>query len=510
MWRQATQGRSAFVPMRSSFVASTPTSVFASAPFTTQSMRFYAAGGQDDLVVIGGGPGGYVAAIKAGQSGLKVTCVEKRGRLGGTCLNVGCIPSKALLNASHLYEQTKHYFPQHGIKFDNVQLDLKAMMTGKDKSVTGLTSGIEYLFKKNNVKYAKGFGKITGPNEVTVSGNDGSTSKIDTKRILIATGSEVVSLPFLPIDEKKVVSSTGALALTEVPKRLIVVGGGIIGLEMGSVWRRLGSEVTVVEFTPAICGGADAEIQADFLKTLKKQGMLFKLGTKVTDAKIDDKGITLSMESVQTKQSETLTGDVVLVSIGRRPYLDGLGLEDVGVNVDKRGKVVVNDDFQTNVPSIYAIGDCIHGPMLAHKAEEDGIAAVEKMTTGYGHVDYGIVPAVVYTHPEVAWVGKTEEELKKEGVQYRVGKFPFKANSRARTNDDDEGYVKYLSDSRTDKVLGVHMIGPMVGELIAEPTLLMAYKGSSEDLARTCHAHPTLSEAVKEAAMAVYDKPIHF
>jgi len=474
------------------------------------SRGFASATEQDDVIVIGGGPGGYVAAIKAGQLGLKVTCVEKRGKLGGTCLNVGCIPSKALLHASHIYEDTKKYFPDHGVVFDNVKVDLPTMMKSKDKAVNGLTSGIEFLFKKNNVKYVKGFGKVSSANEVTVDLAEGGEKKLSTKNIIVATGSEVIGLPFLPIDEKRVVSSTGALSLSEIPKKMIVIGGGIIGLEMGSVWRRLGTEVTVVEFTDNICGGADGEVAKEFKRILAKQGMKFKLGTKVTGAKVEPNSITLVTESRDGGNKEEVACDVVLCSVGRRPYLDGLGLEKVGVKLDSRGRVDVDDHFRSSVSNIYAIGDCIPGPMLAHKAEEDGIAAVEIISGGAGHVDYNVVPSVVYTHPEVAWVGLTEEQLKAKGVEYRVGKFPFKGNSRARTNSDDEGFVKYLADAKTDKVLGVHMIGANVGELIAEPTLLMSYGGSSEDVARTCHAHPTLSEAVKEAAMAAYDKPIHF
>jgi len=360
------------------------------------------------------------------------------------------------------------------------------------------------------VKYVKGTGKITGPNEVTAALNDGGTKKLPAKNILIATGSDIISLPFLKVDEKRVVSSTGALSLPEVPKKHVVIGGGIIGLELGSVWKRLGSEVVVIEFLGAICNGADAEIQKDFLRILKKQGIDFRLNTKVVDAKVANNGVTLSAESADGKTKESFAADYVLVAIGRRPYVDGLGLKEVGVKLDERGRVDVDDHFRTNIPSILAIGDCIKGPMLAHKAEEDGIAAVELIASGFGHVDYNTVPSVVYTHPEVAWVGATEEDLKKKGVAYKVGKFPFIANSRARTNDDTEGFVKFVADAKTDRVLGVHMIGPGVGEMIAEPTLLMAYGGSSEDLARTCHAHPTLSEATKEAAMATFAKPIHF
>jgi len=473
---------------------------------TFASFRYFATGEQDDLVIVGGGPGGYVAAIKAAQLGMKVTCVEKRGKLGGTCLNVGCIPSKALLNASHMYEETKHWMPEHGIKFDNCTLDLPTLMSAKEKSVDGLTSGIEFLFKKNGVKYVKGNGKITGPNSVQVDGKE----TLEAKNIIIATGSDVVNLPFLPIDEEKIVSSTGALSLKEIPKSMVVIGGGIIGLELGSVWRRLGSQVTVIEFLPTLCGGlVDGEVGKEFQKLLKRQGIKFKMNTKVTGSTIENGQVALEHENDKGKKEKILT-DVVLVSVGRKPYTEGLGLEDVGVKKDDRGRVNVDHSFRTSVPSIYAIGDCIHGPMLAHKAEEDGIACVENIAGGVGHVDYNIVPSVIYTWPEVAWVGKTEEQLKEEGVEYNVGRFPFKANSRARTNDDSDGFVKYLADKKTDKVLGVHMIGPTVGEMIAEPTLLMAYGGSSEDIARTCHAHPTLSEAVKEAAMDTFDKPIHF
>lgn len=468
------------------------------------------ANGREDVVVIGGGPGGYVAAIKAAQLGKKVTCIEKRGTLGGTCLNVGCIPSKALLNASHHFEMAKTEFPHHGINCSNVELDLKKMMEYKDKGVKGLTSGIELLFKQNKVTYIKGHGTIVGPNEVSVSLLDGGKQSVSADNIVIATGSDVINLPFLPIDEKRVVSSTGALELKEVPKKLTVIGGGIIGLEMGSVWRRLGAEVTVVELFDHICGDADDDIVKDFKRILTKQGMKFKLSTKVTGATASSSGYTLQLEQ-KSGAKEELFSDYVLVSVGRKPNLANLGLDKVGVKLDQRGRVDVNDKFQTNIPSIYAIGDCIKGPMLAHKAEEDGIAVAEYLAGGIGHVDYNIVPSVVYTHPEVAWVGQTEQELKKNKVQYKVGKFPFKANSRARTNDDTEGWVKFLTDKETDRVLGVHMIGPNVGEMIAETVLLMAYGGSSEDLARTCHAHPTLSEAVKEAAMiTAFDKPIHF
>merc|ERR1712100_847738 len=454
--------------------------------------RWYASSEEQDLVVIGGGPGGYYAAIKAGQLGKKVTCIEKRSTYGGTCLNVGCIPSKALLNASHKYEETIHDFDKYGIEVSDVKLNLEKMMKQKEKAVSGLTGGVAYLLKKYGVTSTHGFGKITGPNEVQVTSDDGNTSTIKTKNILIATGSDVASLPGLNIDEKTIVSSTGALSLKEVPKKMIVIGGGVIGLEMGSVWRRLGTEVTVVEFADHICAGADAEVASKFKKILEKQKMKFMMKTKVVEVKNGDNGHI-----------------VVLVSVGRRPYTDNLGLEDVGVKTDKRGMVEINDHFVTSVPSIRAIGDCVRGPMLAHKAEDEGAAAVEDLFTGYSHVNYNAIPSVIYTHPEVAWVGKTEEELKKEGVDYKTGVFPMSANSRARTNDDADGFVKFLTDKKTDRILGVHMICTNAGELIAEPTFAMEYGASSEDLGRTCHAHPTLTEALKEAAMAAYDKPVH-
>jgi len=471
--------------------------------------RSFSTGEMQDLVIIGGGPGGYVAAIKAGQLGLKVTCVEKRGALGGTCLNVGCIPSKALLHSSHMYSSAKHDFSKHGIKVDNLSYDLDVMMKQKLSAVGGLTKGIEGLLKKNKCSYSKGLGRITGPNEVTVDLMEGGTEKIQTKNILIATGSEPVELPFLKYDEKVVVSSTGALSLEKVPKKLTVVGGGVIGLELGSVYSRLGSEVTVVEFMDRICPTMDKEIGAAFQRVLKKQGLVFKMNTKVTSADIRSDGVTLSVEGKDGVASQ-IDSDVVLVSVGRRPNTDGLQLENVGITLDKFKRVPVDlATFRTSVPSIYAIGDVIEGPMLAHKAEEEGIACVEMLAGKSGHVNYDAIPGVVYTHPEVADVGKTEEQLKEAGIEYNKGVFPFMANSRARTNDDADGLVKILACKKTDRVLGVHMMGVGAGELIAEAVLAMEYGASSEDIARTCHAHPTLSEAVKEAAMACYDKPIH-
>jgi len=473
--------------------------------------RLYASSPEEqDLVVIGGGPGGYYAAIKAGQLGKKVTCIEKRSTLGGTCLNVGCIPSKALLNASHKYEEAKHEFDHYGIEVSDVKVNLEKMMKQKDTAVTGLTGGIKMLFKKYKVNGMFGFGKITGPNEVSVTADDGTETTLKAKNILIATGSDVASLPGLEIDEKTVVSSTGALKLDKVPEKMIVIGGGVIGLEMGSVWRRLGSQVTVVEFADAICAGADGEVAKKFQKVLEKQNMQFKMKTKVVEVKKrEGGGHIVVVEPASGGEQSELEADVVLVSVGRRPYTDNLGLEDVGVETDKRGFINIDDKFVTSVKSIRAIGDCVRGPMLAHKAEDEGGAAVEDIFKGYSHVNYDAIPSVIYTHPEVAWVGKTEEQLKEEGISYKTGKFPMMANSRARTNDDADGFVKFLSDAKTDRLLGVHLVCSNAGELIAEPTFALEYGASSEDLGRTCHAHPTLSEALKEAAMATYDKPVH-
>lgn len=476
--------------------------------------RFYATEATHDLVVVGGGPGGYVAAIKAGQLGLKVACVEGRGRLGGTCLNVGCIPSKALLNASHKYEEAKHtFYRDHGIKLEGVSLDLAHMMKQKDSRVDGLTRGIESLFAKYKVDYVKGWGTITGPNEVRVKLLDNKGEQtISTKNILIATGSTVSNVPGIKIDEQRIVSSTGALSLSAVPKRFVLIGGGVIGLEMASVWSRLGSEVTVVEFTGRIAAGADTEVAKEFQKVLTRQGLKFQLNSKVTSAAVRPDGVVdVTVEDAQGGNARKLEADVVLVAVGRRPYIDGLGLKEAGVKFNERSHVIdVDEHFVTNVPSIRAIGDCIRGPMLAHKAEEEGIAAVEHLVKGAGHVNYNAIPSVIYTWPEVAWVGKTEDELKEKGIKYRIGKFPFKANSRARTNADADGFVKFLADPETDKILGAHIIGPEAGNLIHEAVLGIEYEASSEDIARTCHAHPTLAEAVKEAALATFDKPIHF
>nr|KJB28785.1 hypothetical protein B456_005G069400 [Gossypium raimondii] len=442
--------------------------------------RGFASGSEEnDVVVIGGGPGGYVAAIKAAQLGLKTTCIEKRGTLGGTCLNVGCIPSKALLHSSHMYHEATHSFAGHG------------------------------LFKKNKVNYVKGYGKFISPSEVSVDTIEGVSTVVKGKNIIIATGSDVKSLPGITIDEKRIVSSTGALALQEVPKKLIVIGAGYIGLEMGSVWGRLGSEVTVVEFAPDIVPSMDAEIRKQFQRSLEKQKMKFMLKTKVVGVDTSGNGVKLTVEPAAGGDQTTLEADVVLVSAGRSPFTAGLGLDKIGVETDKIGRILVNDRFATNVAGVYAIGDVIPGPMLAHKAEEDGVACVEFIAGKHGHVDYDKVPGVVYTHPEVASVGKTEEQVKALGVDYRVGKFPFLANSRAKAIDDAEGIVKILADKETDKILGVHIMAPNAGELIHEAVLAINYDASSEDIARVCHAHPTMSEALKEAAMATYDKPIH-
>jgi dihydrolipoamide dehydrogenase len=459
---------------------------------------------QFDLVVIGGGPAGYVAAIRAAQLGMKTACVEKRGALGGTCLNVGCIPSKALLESSKLFAELKLHGEAHGIKHKGLEVDLEAMQAQKTTTVHGLTQGIEGLFKKNKVTYIKGHGEIVDAHAVKVD-----KEVYRTKNILIATGSEVMGLPGVEIDEKSIVSSTGALELKKVPASMVVIGGGVIGLELGSVWSRLGAKVTVVEFLDRIVPGVDADVAKTFQKLLEKQGFEFKLGTKVTGAEKKGKGVKLTMEPSKGGKAETLEADVVLVAIGRKPHTDKLGLDKAGVKLDNRGRIETNGHFQTNVKSIWAIGDVIAGPMLAHKAEEDGVAAVEIMAGQAGHVDYNTVPSVIYTWPEVAAVGQTEEQLKEAGVDYKAGKFSFMANSRGRAIGQTDGFVKILADAKTDKVLGAHIIGPDAGTLIAEVVLCMEFGGSAEDIARTCHAHPTLNEAVKEAAMAVDKWQIH-
>ncbi len=461
-----------------------------------------------DLVVIGGGPGGYVAAIRASQLGMKVACVEMRGSLGGTCLNVGCIPSKHLLHASHAFEEATHSFAKLGIKAAGVEIDVKQMLASKDEVVQGLTQGIEFLFKKNKVEYVRARGRIAGPGRVVATDDAGKDTTLQTRNILIATGSESTPLPGVEIDEKKIVTSTGALELKKVPKHLVVIGGGVIGLEMGVVWRRLGAEVTVVEFLDKILPTMDGEVSKQMQRILKKDGFAFRLSTKVTAAKTTRTGVTLTIEPAKGGEAEEIKADVVLVAIGRRPYTAGLGLEAVGVEMD-RGKVKIDSHYRTNVAGIWAIGDVVDGPMLAHKAEDEGAVAAEIMAGQAGHIDYDCIPSVVYTWPEVASVGRTEEQLKAQGIAYKAGKFPFQANSRARAAGGGEGFVKILADAETDQVLGAHIVGPDAGTLIAEIVLAMEFGASAEDIARTCHAHPTLNEAVKEAAMAVDGRSIH-
>jgi dihydrolipoamide dehydrogenase len=463
-----------------------------------------------DIVIIGGGPGGYVAAIRAAQLGMRTACVESRDRLGGTCLNIGCIPSKALLQSSEKFAEATHSFAAHGVKVSGVELDLATMMARKDKVVADLTKGVDFLFKKNKVTWIKGTGRIAAPGKIAVQPVDGGAAQeIEAKSIVIATGSDSLPLPGAAIDEKQIVSSTGALALAKVPEHLVVVGGGYIGLEMGSVWRRLGAKVMVVEFLDRITPNMDAETGKMLQRVLTKAGFAFKLGTKVVSAKASKAGVTLQLEAAAGGSPSELKADIVLVAIGRRPYTDGLGLQEVGVALDNKNRVKVDARYQTNIPGVYAIGDVIAGPMLAHKAEDEGIVCVEMIAGLKPHIDYDAIPAVIYTWPEVASVGKTEEELKSAGIEYKIGKFPFTANSRARTNADTDGFVKILADARTDRVLGVHIIGPDAGTMIAEAALAMEYGASSEDIARTTHAHPTLSEAVKEAALAVDGRPIH-
>ena len=456
-----------------------------------------------DVVIIGGGPGGYNCAIRAGQLGLKVACIEMRGTLGGTCLNVGCIPSKALLHASHLFYSAQHDFAALGIKTGKVELDLTQMMAQKTEAVDGLTKGIEFLFKKNKVEYVKGRGKILAAGKVEVALADGGTRVLETKNIVIATGSEPATLPGIEIDEERIVSNVGALSLKAVPKKLVLIGAGVIGLEMGSVWARLGSEVTVVEYLDRILPPADAEVAKDAERTFKKQGLSFKLGTKVTGVEKTKTKLKVTVEPARGGDAETLDADIVIVAIGRKPYTDGLGLEAVGGKTDKRGVIEVVDGHFKVADGVWAVGDCIHGPMLAHKAEDDGTAVAELIAGKAGHVNYDLVPSVVYTNPEIAWVGKNEEELKAAGIEYVKGKFPFMANSRARTNHETTGFVKILAEKGTDRILGAHMIGVGVGELIAEIVVAMEFGAASEDIARTSHAHPTLSEAVRQAAMGV-------
>ena len=463
-----------------------------------------------DLVVIGTGPGGYVAAIRAAQLGMKVAVVEKRATFGGTCLNVGCIPSKALLQSSHLFEQAGHDLGVHGIVLGPPKLDFAQLMKRKGEVVDATTRGVAFLFRKNKITSFQGTGRIEKAGSVVVLGDDGAVKDtLAAKNILIASGSEVTPLPGVAVDEKKIVSSTGALELAEVPKHLVVVGAGIIGLELGSVWRRLGSEVTVVEFLDRITPGVDDEITKQLQRSLTKQGLKFKLSSRVTKAETTDSGVTLTVEPAKGGAAETLEADIVLVSIGRRPLVDGLGLDKAGVKLTAHGRIAVDAHLQTSVPGIYAIGDVIDGPMLAHKASEDGIACVETIAGQKGHVDWNLVPSVIYTQPEVAWVGKTEEQLKAAGVAYKVGKYPFTADPRSRANGATEGFVKVLAEKATDKVLGVHIIGAEAGTMIAESVMAMEFSASAEDIGRVCHAHPTVNEATKEAALAAWDKPIH-
>ena len=455
-----------------------------------------------DVIIIGGGPGGYNCAIRAGQLGLKTAIIEKRETLGGTCLNVGCIPSKALLHASELFATAQNDFAGMGIKTGKLELDLPAMMAQKDDAVKGLTDGVAFLMKKNKVTHFRGKGTIKGKGSVEVAGADGKTETLSGKHIVIATGSEPSSLPGIEIDEERIVTNTGAIALKEVPKKLILIGAGVIGLELGSVWSRLGSEVTVVEYLDRILPGADDEIAKTAQRIFKKQGLTFKLGQKVTGVEKLKSKLKLTMEPAKGGEAETLDADVVIVSVGRRPYTEGLGLENVGGKTDRRGVIVTTEHFKV-ADGVWGIGDCIDGPMLAHKAEDDGAAVAELIAGKAGHVNYDLVPSVVYTSPEIAWVGQTEQQLKEAGIEYKSGKFPFMANSRARTNHETEGFVKILADAKTDRILGAHMMGVGVGEMIGEICVAMEFGAASEDVARTCHAHPTLSEAIRQAAMGV-------
>jgi dihydrolipoamide dehydrogenase len=462
-----------------------------------------------DVVIIGGGPGGYVAAIRASQLGMRVACVEKRGALGGTCLNVGCIPSKALLDSSERYAEASHELAAHGIDTGELKLDLARMMARKDRVVRDLTKGVEFLFKKNKVDYVQGSGRITETGVVSVELNAGGNESLSAKHIIIATGSEPVVLPGMEIDEERIVTSTGALSLNEVPGRLVVIGAGVIGLELGSVWSRLGAKVTVLEMLNTILPGMDGEICRLTQRVLAKQGLEFQLSSRVTGLKRTESGVAVAVAAAADGSASELEADVALVAISRKPYTHGLGLEELGVRTDDRGAIQVDERYQTSVPGLYAIGDCIPGPMLAHKAEEDGIACVEMLAGQSGHVDHNLVPTVVYTWPEVAGVGKTEERLKEEGVEYRTGKFPFQANSRARCTGDTDGVVKILADARSDRILGVHIVGPMAGDLIMEAVVAMEFGASAEDLSRTIHHHPGMGEAVKEAALAVDGRAIH-
>jgi dihydrolipoamide dehydrogenase len=462
-----------------------------------------------DVAIIGAGPGGYVAAIRAAQLGMKTACIDSRQSAGGTCLNIGCIPSKALLQSSEKYAEARNGLAEHGIKIAKAELDLAAMMARKDKVVTTLTRGVEFLFRKNKVEWIKGTARIAMPGRIAVTANDGGSREIEAGAIVVATGSESIPLPGLAIDEERIVSSTGALMLDQVPERLAVIGGGYIGLELGSVWSRLGAKVTVVEFLDRILPNMDRELGPALQRVLTRAGVAFKLATKVAGGEIGNEAVTLQLEPAKGGARETLAADIVLVAIGRRPFTGGLGLDEVGVARDPAGRVTVDAGFATNVPGNYAIGDVIRGPMLAHKAEDEGIAVIERLAGQKTEIDHDAIPSVVYTWPEVAAVGKTEEELKAAGLEYRIGKFPFTANARARTNAETDGFVKVLADAASDRVLGVHIIGPDAGTMIAEAALAIEFGASAEDIARTSHAHPTLSEAMKEAALAVDGRAIH-
>ena len=461
-----------------------------------------------DLVVIGTGPGGYVCAVRAAQLGMKVAVVEKNATLGGTCLNVGCMPSKALLHASEMFEEAAHSFAKMGVSVSAPKLELPAMMNFKQQGIDGNVKGVEFLMKKNKIDVLKGTGKILGTGKVEVSA-DGKSQVVETRNVVIATGSDIARLKGIEIDEKRIVSSTGALSLDKVPGKLLIVGAGVIGLELGSVWKRLGAEVVVVEFLDRIMPGMDGEIAKQFQRILEKQGFAFKLGAKVTAVDTSGKTLKATIEPAAGGAAETLEADVVLVCIGRVPYTDGLGLKEAGVALDNRGRVQIDPHFATSLKGVYAIGDVVAGPMLAHKAEDEGVAVAEIIAGQAGHVNYDVIPGVVYTTPEVSSVGKTEEELKQAGVAYTVGKFPFTANGRSKVNQTTDGFVKILADAKTDRVLGVHIIGREAGEMIHEACVLMDFGGSAEDLARTCHAHPTRSEAIKEAALAVGKRAIH-
>jgi dihydrolipoamide dehydrogenase len=464
-----------------------------------------------DVIIIGSGPGGYVCAVKAAQLGLNTAVVEKRATYGGTCLNIGCIPSKALLHASELFAHASHGMDSLGIEIAGTTLNLPKMMAHKDAVVKSNVDGVAYLFKKNKIDGIIGTGKVLGAGKVEVTADDGSTQVLEGKNIVIATGSDVAGIPGVKvdIDETVIVSSTGAIALEKVPEHLVVVGGGVIGLELGSVWSRLGAKVTVVEYLDSILGGMDGEVSRQFQRILAKQGFEFKLGAKVTGVERTEGGAKVTFEPVKGGDAQSVDADVVLIATGRKPYTDSLGLAEAGIALDNRGRVEIDDHFQTSVPGIYGLGDVVRGPMLAHKAEDEGVAVAEILAGQHGHVNYNVIPGVVYTQPEVASVGKTEEELKAAGIAYKSGKFPFTANGRARAMEATEGFVKILADAATDRVLGVHIIGFGAGEMIHEAAVLMEFGGSSEDLARTCHAHPTMSEAVKEAALATFFKPIH-